>query len=133
MRKITKNPNRVIPNIIERDRYENLVIVHLWSYRDERIAFIINNDIYSINWCGSDNLKMRPDCGICFEWNWYSNNNLLEQLLRSWRDWEQNGFKIIIYIAESKKDVKDALSSILTVNKNLYSEIVKKFPERRNN
>ena len=108
---ITENPADVIPNIVESDRYNNLVIAHIKrQISGERIACVINTENGNTNWYGSSDLDDPYErAKSCSVWNWAKPCNLLTLIIDNWLQWtiQFNG-TVKIYICESIQDIIDA-------------------------
>jgi hypothetical protein len=133
LRVITENPSDVIPNIVESDRYNNLVIAHIKiPYTGERIACVINTENGNTNWYGSPDLsdpyERNEGCSI---WGWSKPRNLLTIIVDSWNDWTINFHDIVkIYICESIQDIIDAFEDTGIKNSGILSDMISKFPRK---
>lgn len=129
MRTITKDPSQFVPNLRESDRYENLVIVHIYDSTSSRVACIINPYDTYLNWYGSDDLRHLRDIPHCYQWGWETSENLLFLISKSWDRWVHNGNNVKMYIAESTQDVVDALEDAGVTNHIVILDILEKFPK----
>lgn len=133
MRLITENPADVIPDIVESDRYDNLVIAHLKRpIRGERIACVINTENGNTNWYGSPDLDDPYECNnSCSTWGWSKHRNLLTLIVDSWNNWTACFNDIVrIYICESIQDIIDAFEDTGIKNGLILSDMISKFPRK---
>ena len=120
MRLITVSPRDVVPDLLESDIDNCLIIAHIKRIDINRIIYVEKyyDPERTLNWFGSN--VSEPG----YEWNHQWNGTLVEFLTRSWEHWVDVPK---MYICESMEDVILACDEIGVTNNVLRLKIYDQF------
>lgn len=127
MRTITRNPEEVVPDLLESDRYKSLIVIGISRPFENayEVACIFNTPRNCLNWFG-DQLS-----GEGYEWFRESEpeTTLVDFIIGSWTAWNRMGNHVFIYILEDLPEVITTLDKLGVPLGALRENIISKCPQ----
>ncbi len=127
MRTITIRPDISVPDLVESDIDNNLIIGSIYrpSTQENRIVYAVKyyNPRKTYNWYGTDYL-VTPNSRF-YKWNIINQKNLLDHITQSWKYWN-NVLKI--YICECLDDISITLNELrIPGNTFVHEQLIDQF------